>query len=371
MMKAVEPRQKTPFVVPPVADMTLVVRCISPPPDALEIRLGDPPACFCFAVKIHDWPPDKAGLTDQCNLKRMGLFGYYTNANEASLASGRVIQLGWSAGCDSTTDICPRKTATVAPAGWTISGEASTYGVSQAMAERDGRPIADALQEFMADLDHAVSQFGARVVAHHLEYHATFVQKELDRSGLTSARDVWVRTAKQGYCMMDPELSEWLRHCDGQGHGSATKKSLSLSAIAEILWPAREDKRPNTARPVIHKETPTGATADAVRQIYQAVLTRTFGARAAKLRADDVSALAPMPLTVHGKLGNPDVIVAVDLETHGWPAGPSRTSIGEFGWHFIAEEGLLDFARIVQVLEHGKQGSGHPWLSGQTKASMG
>ena len=61
------------------------------------------------------------------------------------------------------------KTATVKPCGWEISEDASKYGVDQTTAERDGRPLRDVLEEFCTDLHHAVSCYGARVVAHHLD----------------------------------------------------------------------------------------------------------------------------------------------------------------------------------------------------------
>lgn len=340
MMKVAEPVKKQPPVVPRGAEAS---RCIIPPPESLANKLGDPHACFCFAVKIHDWP------SGQCNLKRLGRFGYYTNASDATLEYGRLVQLGWSARCDSTTDILPMKTATIAPAGWTISATASTYGVDQAMAERDGQPLRDVLEEFCQDLDRAVTQYGARVVAHHLEHHATFVQKELGRVGLTSALDVWTRTAKQGYCLMDPELSEWLRRCDGQGRDSTSLNCMSMLDITKCIWPDREGKKTNTGRPIIDKANPAGATAGAVCQIYLAILARAFGAKAATITSGDVSTPAPMPKFIHDRLKEPERIVAVDVETHGWPLGPSRTILGEFGWHFFAEDRLLDFARVCQV----------------------
>ena len=116
MMKTAEPIKKQPPVVPRGADMTLASPYVSnPPAESLAKKLGDPPACFCFAVKVHDWLPD------QRSLGRLGFFGYNTNASPANLEYARIIQLGWTAGCDSVTDICPTKTATVKPCGWEIS----------------------------------------------------------------------------------------------------------------------------------------------------------------------------------------------------------------------------------------------------------
>ena len=343
MMKVAEPVAKQPPVVPRGADMILASRCIIPPPESLANKLGDPPACFCFAVKIHDWP------SGQCNLKRLGRFGYYTNASDATLEYGRLVQLGWSARRDSTTDICPMKTAQIAPAGWAISATASTYGVDQAMAERDGRPLREVLEEFCKDMDVAVRHHGCRVVAHHIEHAATFVQKELGRVGLTNALDVWTRTARQGYCLMDPELSDWLRRCDGQGRDSTSLNCMSLLDITKCIWPDRQDQKTHTGRPMIDKASPAGVTAGAVCQIYQAILARAFGAKAATTTSGDASTLAPMPKFIRDRLKEPGRIVAVDIETHGWPLGPSRTTLGEFGWHFFAEDRLLDFARVCQL----------------------
>ena len=79
-------KKKASPAVPQEKDMKLVKRCTIPPPDSLARSLGNQAACFCFAVKIHDWPPD------QC--QRMGYFGYYTTKTEAYLDYGRIIRLG-------------------------------------------------------------------------------------------------------------------------------------------------------------------------------------------------------------------------------------------------------------------------------------
>ena len=218
------------------------------------------------------------------------------------------------------------------------------------MAERDGRPVGDVLEEFYNDMNLAVTQHGARVVAHHLEHGATFVQKELGRVGLTGALDVWTRTARQGYCLMDPELSEWLRHCDGQGRDSTSLNCMSLLDISRCIWPDREDGKIHTGRPTIDKASPAGATAGTVCQIYQAILARAFGAMAATNALDSSrSTLAPMPKFIRDRLQKPSRILAIDIETNGWPLGPSRTTLGDFGWHFFAEDGLLAFARMCQL----------------------
>ena len=267
-------------------------------------------------MKVHDWLPD------QRSLGRLGFFGYNTNASPANLEYGRIIQLGWTAGCDSVTDICQTKTATVKPCGWEISEDASKYGVSQTTAEHDGRPLRDVLQEFCTDLHHALSCYGARVVAHHLEQKATFVLKELRRVGLTSECDAWARIAQAGYCIMDPELSEWL--CPHNAEGRGSKSGMTLPAIAAAIWPDREDNKPNTGRPRIGDANLAGLNAAAVRQIYQAVLARASGANAAKISRGDADALLPLPKTIHSKLTRPQRIIGIDLESHGWPLGQVR-----------------------------------------------
>ena len=333
---------KAPGAIPRASDVLANVdrACIVQPDDNVASRIGNPHACFCFAVHTHGWPE-----TSQSEQKGdTGVFGYYTVGSKDRLSYARIVQLGWAAGRDAATQILSAKTFTVKPDGFVISGEATEkHGISQAHAEREGRPLVDILREFMDDLDAVVTGHGARVVAHHLEFHATIVQYELGRAGLATERDVWARTARShGYCTMNPELGRWLRLCNGEEIGGVTTKHTpALRDVAKSFWKQK-------AEVVTSSRDTTGTTASLLHRVFMAIVARAHGAKAAL--AERLGAGAPpLPAIIAGRLANPAEIISIDIETHGWPSTPTHVRIGSFGWHFCEEEGLCDFARIVQV----------------------
>ena len=333
---------KAPGAIPRASDVLANIgrASVVQPDDNVISRLGNPHACFCFAVHTHGWPE-----TSQSEQKGdMGAFGFYTVGSKGRLTYARIVQLGWAAGRDAATQILSTKTFTVKPNGFVISGEATKkHGISQAYAEREGRPLVDILRDFMGDLDAAVTGHGARVVAHHLEFHATIVQCELGRAGLTLEHDIWTRTARlQGYCTMNPELGRWLRLCNGEEMGGVTTKHTpALRDVAKCFWKHK-------AEVVTSSRDTTGTTASLLHRIFMAIVARAHGAKAVSPERLGEGA-PPLPAIIAGRLGNPSEIISIDIETHGWPSTPTRVHIGSFGWHFCEEEGLCDFARILQL----------------------
>ncbi len=69
---------------------------------------------------------------------------------------------------------------------------------------------------------------------------------------------------------------------------------------------------------------------------------------------------APSPDVV-SKLGAPDVVIGIDIETHGWPdEGKQKGRIGKFGFYVRRSEDSLMYARIVQLgwsIGPGRKGS--------------
>ncbi len=50
------------------------------------------------------------------------------------------------------------------------------------------------------------------------------------------------------------------------------------------------------------------------------------------------------------RLGCPDVVVGVDIETHDWRDDAcNKGHIGQFGWYTMRDDASLEFARLVQL----------------------
>ena len=334
---------KTPQVLPRAADiMDRLDRTFVVQPDATVVaRIGNPEVCFCFAVHVHGWP-EKGQPGHQGDV---GRFGFYTWGNRDCLEYARIVQLGWVAGRDSATQIFAEKNYTVRPEGVVVSELAARHhGITREYADRAGRSLKDVLNEFADDLTTVLTsgRRAARIIAHHLEYHATIVEHELGRAGLTTARDLWVRLVReQGYCTMNPALGRWLRVCSGQEVGAETAKhTLSLQSVADAFWLGK-------SKVVTSGRDTTGTTASLLHRVYTAIVARAHGAVAA-LSTVDVPK-ATLPAIMANRLGDPEEIISVDVETHGWPPSPTQSRNGALGWHLRAEEGMFDFSRIIQL----------------------
>ena len=50
------------------------------------------------------------------------------------------------------------------------------------------------------------------------------------------------------------------------------------------------------------------------------------------------------------RIGNPKIVIGVDIETHGWLEGVSKKGhIGQFGFYTMKDDASLKFARIIQI----------------------
>ena len=309
------------------------------PDDALANRLGNSPLYFSFAVKTHGWPEQAPG-GGKGDISRIG--GFYTLASGELIAHARLVQLGWAWGCEGST--CPAKMAMVSPAGFIIEEQATkAHRITQAMAECTGRPIREVLREFMSDLIKAAHK-GARVVAHHMGFHAAIVAEELLRSGLSDEHAAFHRLASQGLCLMSPELGRWLRRCKNMELGPETvKHTLSFAEAARILSVCEEEPLMASA------SDDASVTARVTLALGLEAVERVFVARALAVVDTEVDR-ARAPLVLAGRLGSPSEIIGFDIETHGWPTKENnRMHRGQFGWHTTRDAEVLDFARIVSI----------------------
>ena len=176
------------------------------PSEEVRKRIG--PGTFVVGVDIetHDWE------TNGGSKGGFGQFGHYARCNSNDHAA-RIVQLGWAA---RRADGPPEtKERLVKPHGYWISEKAAKFhGVTHDRACAHGMPLRDVLLEFMEDM-HVLTEEGARMVVHHLEFDCGIISKELGRAGLDHLQEEWANVARRGLCTMDPSIGQWVRTCKG------------------------------------------------------------------------------------------------------------------------------------------------------------
>ena len=257
---------KTTAKVPKAGEVTLVepgpkrgsTLQLIRPPTTLTHRLGSPELLIGFDIETHGWPKEK-------QKGRIGQFGWYTVKGETLVEFARIVQIGWAIGrVDEPASVCV-KTAYVQPDGFQITKDATDFHkITQAFATQEGRPLADALCDFMADVSEAHSR-GGRVVAHNLEFDAGVILNELERCRLYELCGTWRRTAQKGFCTMDYMVGRWVRTCSGDMVGPETAKHcLGLKDITDKLL-QDSDK-------LLIEHHDAGADAKLTRLVYIALL---------------------------------------------------------------------------------------------------
>ena len=238
------------------------IQCNAPiqfPKESIEVRLENPCIIIGFDCETHDW------LDGTPRKGRIGAFGWHTKNDDVDFA--RIVQLGWAIGpADSASDVIT-KSHVVRPEGFNISSRAEkVHKISTDHAMREGRPLADVLEEFMHDVLNAVNK-GGRVCAHQLEFDAGVVANEMFRSGQHDLRKRWCEVAKRGYCTMNPQIPKWVNQTMGNDPGPDTAKPmLGLIALAKCLRliPEDESTRHHSA----------AYDAEMTRRIYIMILSR-------------------------------------------------------------------------------------------------
>ncbi len=259
---AKKPSPDPPQKIPKVADLNLdaAPRWVPPEPTLLE-RLGQPTQVMGFDVETHDW------LQDSPHLWYIGPFGFTTTLAREQFEYQRVVQLGWVVGGAAEHTHTIKKSWYVQPVDFEISAKAKTcHGITQALALREGKPLADVLREFMNDALELVEN-GGRLVAHQVEFDAGVIYQELGRCGLEALQDRWMRIMRKGFCTMDPLFGRWLKICTGEQVGQAyVKHLLRLDRAFLKLFPKEQD---------IHKKHhDAGFDAQMTRMVYVEALNR-------------------------------------------------------------------------------------------------
>ena len=137
----------------------------------------------------------------------------------------RIVQIGWAVGgvCD---DEPAQRTEEylVKPDGFVISEKATAkHGISTDRTLSGGHALDIVLCKFMetaADIDAR----GGCIVAHHLEFDAGIIDRELANAGLACWRPQWSAIARKGICTMDPHIGGWVQECMGKDARTDGKK---------------------------------------------------------------------------------------------------------------------------------------------------
>ena len=233
-----------------------------PLPQLVRDRIGAPDIVVGFDVETHDW------IADLTRKGSIGPFGWYRLRDEASYEYGRIIQIGWAIANIHEEASARIKSRFVKPSGFQISAKATNFhSITQEKAECDGIDLAIVLREFLDDVRQACRCNG-RVVAHHLEFDAGIIDREIHRCGLEDLREEWQRIAKNGYCTMNPELGRWMRMTTGREVGPATAKHCEgLQATVRAILPAEAHR--------LNDHHDASSDADLTRAIYTELLKRS------------------------------------------------------------------------------------------------
>ena len=162
------------------------------PSEMVVRQLGTSQVIMGVDIETNDFNPNPAKRA-----MAIGGFGFRCFCNPTDL-NFRIVQLGWAVG--DAVDFEPTKVKEhlVRPDGYCISARATEHhGISQELAEKQGLPITDVLDDFMRDAVR-VDEMGGRVVIHHLEIDAGIIDAELQRYCLQQWCKQWRKIARHG-----------------------------------------------------------------------------------------------------------------------------------------------------------------------------
>jgi len=227
-----------------------------PHKDVLD-KIGDGSTWFIGVdIETHDWKVSRG------NKGNIGEFGFYNLCVPSDLEA-RIVQLGWSFGT-------PGKKATVkeimiCPDGYQISQKATNYHkISHEHATTNGKPLKNALIEFMDDLQYVVETKKGRIVCHHIEFDAGIIANEMLRCNMFNLLDRFKDVVRNGLCTMDHNIGKWLMQCHGEDTGSSTTMNvLSLKKIVDLVLPEE--------RQLLEKHHSAGVDSLLVRRIAYAL----------------------------------------------------------------------------------------------------
>ena len=223
------PRPKA-VPTPPISSLVLATASPKKPSAALRGKIGDWKVAAGIDVETHGWDGVES-------VGGLGQFGFYCVCPPAKL-SARIVTLGWAVGEVFGDPV--RKERIVKPVGFRVQEKATQlHGVTHERADSEGLPLAQVLTEFLDDML-AARRAGGRVVAHHLEFDAGIISKEIDNAGLGARKSEWEAFVRTGFCTMDPAVGTWLRECAGTAVSpDAHRNIMKLPAMVTALRPYR------------------------------------------------------------------------------------------------------------------------------------
>ena len=174
------------------------------PPEQVLQKLRDVVLVAGIDIETHDEAPDNHGVLHK------GRFGFF-HLCDPSAFELRIVQLGWAIGGPDSVGATEREEYLVRPEGFSITaGGTKKHGITNERAMSEGLPLREVLERFMSAMAR-VDEQGGRAGAHHWEFDANIILRELENANLTHWHQLWMSMAIKGFCTMDPSLGAWLR----------------------------------------------------------------------------------------------------------------------------------------------------------------
>ena len=200
------PTRRAPLPPPSIGSLVLATASPKKPTDEVRAKIGSYKIVAGIDVETHGWTDGVESVGGR------GQFGHYCICPPAKLEA-RIVTLGWAVGELSSDPV--RKERIIKPDGFRVEEKATRcHGISHDRADSEGVPLKEVLTEFLDDML-AVMEAGGRLVAHHLEFDAGIVARELNNAGLGHRLHEWISFVREGFCTMDPGVATWVRECCG------------------------------------------------------------------------------------------------------------------------------------------------------------
>ena len=193
-----------------------------------------PPAVLAVDIETHDWrekwyeptPDEKeeaarqlaarldeaaskcnaqAGPCPTCRIRALqtGQFGHFTINKPWELTYSRVVQLGFVVS-DAEGNILRSFERCISDAPDCSAKATKYHGLTNEQLAREGIPIAEAMEQFGAEL-RKLEAAGGKLIAHNLEFDAGILRAELEGLGdeFAETTDRFCRLAKDGVCTLE------------------------------------------------------------------------------------------------------------------------------------------------------------------------
>ena len=216
-----------------------------------------------FVVAVHIDTHDK--LNRRMKWWR-GPFGFWNLTAPDVFDQARIVQIGWSILKDNDEPIT--KQLLVQPRGFEITPAATDkHKITNDNALKNGTQLQNVLQEFIDDITKHWNPEG-RLVAHHLEFNANIISKELERQGLHHLNKLWHKIVSDGACTMDPDIAHWVRNRFNMEQVEY-KSAISLKTMMQKLCPNCDAD--------LQKDHSAGGDAQMTAMVYRELCKRAQG----------------------------------------------------------------------------------------------